>query len=111
MNWFAASNSLGAFDTVVSEMMDIDWRSAGHLRVAEKYGFIPKREDIEIEGDISSLKRGFVLKRNFWNYPALFAFHSKRLTHLFYFSKWAKLLHDIMYAFRKRPITYSQEQS
>jgi UDP-glucose 4-epimerase len=49
--------------------------------------------------------RKFMLKRNFWNYPALIAFHSRKLTHLFYFSMWAKVLHDIMYTFRKRPIS------
>jgi hypothetical protein len=51
------------------------------------------------------LKKNFVLKRNFWNYPALAAFHSRRLTHLFYFSKLAKPLHDIMYMVRRRPIS------
>ncbi len=104
VNWFVASNSLGAFDMIVSEMMGFDWRKVGHLKMAAKYGFIPEREEIEIIGDIEALKRKFVLKRNFWNYPALAAFHSKELTHLFYFSKWAKILHDIMYIFRKRPI-------
>ena len=104
VNWFVASNSLGAFDMVVSEMMGFDWRKIGHLKMAAKHGFIPKREDIEVIGDIESLKKKFVLKRNLWNYPALAAFHSKRLTYLFYLSKWAKPLHDIMYTFRNRPI-------
>jgi uncharacterized protein (DUF362 family) len=104
VNWFAASNSLGAFDTVVSEMMGFDWREIKHLMVTSDYGFIPKREDISIIGDIGSLKKQFVLKRDFWNYPALAAFNSKKITHLVYFSRLAKLLHDIMYTFRKRPI-------
>jgi len=105
VNWFVASNSLGAFDMVVSEMMGFDWHRVGHLKMAEKYGYMPKREEIEIIGDIDGLKRKFTLKRNFWNYPDLAAFHSKRLTHFFYFSKWAKLLHDVMYTFRKKPIS------
>lgn len=104
VNWFTASNSLGAFDMIVSEMMGFDWIKIGHLKMAEEYGLMPKREDIEVIGDIESLKKIFVLKIDFWNYPALAAFHSKKLTHLFYFSKWAKLFHDIMYTFRKRPI-------
>lgn len=104
VNWFAASNSLGSFDVIVSEMMGFNWKKVGHLKMAEKYGFIPKREDIEIIGDMNSLKRKFVLKRNFWNYPALAAFHSNKLTYLFYFSRLSKFLHDIMYTFRKRPI-------
>jgi uncharacterized protein (DUF362 family) len=104
VNWFAASNSLGAFDMIVSEMMGFDWKKVGHLRMAEKYGFIPGRSDIKIIGDIEALKKKFRLKRDFWNYPALAAFHSKGLTQFVYLSKWAKLVHDVMYAFRKRPI-------
>ena len=104
MNWFVASNSLGAFDMIVSEMMGFNWQKVGHLKMAERYGYMPKRADIKIIGNIDSLKRKFALKRNFWNYPALMAFHSRKLTHLFYFSMWAKVLHDIMYTFRKRPI-------
>ena len=104
VNWFAASNSLGAFDMIVSEMMGFDWEKVGHIKLADKYGLMPKREDINVIGDIESLKKKFVLRRDFWNYPALAAFHSKKLTHLFYFSKLSKILHDIMYTFRKRPI-------
>jgi uncharacterized protein (DUF362 family) len=104
LNWFVASNSLGAFDRIVSEMMGFDWRKIGHLRMADRYGYLPKREEIEIIGDINAFRRKFVLKRNFWNYPALAAFRSSSLTHFFYFSMWAKLLHNIMYTFRKRPI-------
>jgi|LQYC01.1.fsa_nt_gi Uncharacterized conserved protein len=104
LNWFVASNSLGAFDVVVSEMMGFDWRRIRHLKAAAKLGLIPQRKNIEIIGNIDSFKRKFTLQRSFWNYPALFAFHSSALTHFFYLSKWSKILHDIMYTFRKRPI-------
>lgn len=105
VNWFAASNSLGAFDTVVSEMMGFDWKTVGHLQTAAKDGFIPERKNVKIIGDLESLKRKFILKRDLWNYPALAAFQSKSLTDLVYLSKYAKFIHDIMYTFRKRPIT------
>ena len=104
VNWFVASNSLGASDAIVSEMMGFNWRDIGHLREAANLGFIPDRKEIKIVGDLKPLKRDFSLKRNFWNYPALFAFNSKQLTHFFYFSSYAKILHDIMYLFRKRPL-------
>jgi uncharacterized protein (DUF362 family) len=104
LNWFVASDSLGAFDMIVSEMMGVNWGKIGHLKMADKYGYLPKREDIRVVGDIDALKRKFKLKRTFWNYPALAAFNSKPLTHLFYFSGVSKLLHVIMYTFRKRPI-------
>jgi uncharacterized protein (DUF362 family) len=105
VNWFAASNSLGTFDMVVSEMMGFDWGNISHLRKAGEYGFIPKREDIDIAGDIELLKRKFVLKRDFWNYIAFIAFNSKKITHLVYFSRFAKLIHNIMYTFRKKQIS------
>ncbi len=105
VNWFAASNSLGAIDMIISEMMGFDWKTVGHLKKAEKFGFMPKRNSIKIIGNMDKLKHKFTLRRNVWNYPALIAFHSKNLTHLFYFSVLAKLLHDIMYSIRKRPIS------
>lgn len=104
VNWFAAADSLGAFDRVISGMMGFDWRKIRHLNMAGKYGFVPNEEEIEITGDPKALGRKFVLRRIFWNYPALLAFHSRSLTELVYFSRWAKLLHDVMYTFRKRPI-------
>lgn len=104
VNWFVASNSLGALDMIVSEMMGFDWKEVGHLKMAERHGYMPNREDIKIIGNVDTLKRKFTLKRNFWNYPALAAFHSKNLTNLFYFSRWSKFLHDIMYSFREKPI-------
>lgn len=111
VNWFVASNSLGAFDMIVSEMMGFDWCKVGHLKTAGKYGLMPKREDVNVVGGIEGLKREFVLKRDLWNYPALVAFHSNKLTYLFYFSKLSKLLHDIMYTFRKRPIQSAPQRN
>ena len=104
IGWFVASNSLGAFDVVVSEMMGINWKKVKHLKTASRYDLIPDRDTMRVSGDIKVFSRKFTLKRNFWNYPALIAFNSKRLTQLFYFSKWAKLLHDVMYIFRKHQI-------
>jgi len=104
VNWFIASNSLGAFDTIVSNMMGFDWKNIKYLRGVNDLGLIPNKKDITIIGNIELLKEDFSLRRNFWNYPALLAFNSKKLTHFFYFSKYAKILHDFMYFFRKRPI-------
>jgi uncharacterized protein (DUF362 family) len=104
VDWFVASNSLGAFDVVVSDMMGFDWKKIGHLKKASEYGFVPEKNQIMVVGEYASLKRTFVLHRSFWNYPALAAFRSRKLTHLFYLSKISKLLHTIMYIFRKKPI-------
>ena len=78
VNWFVASNSLGAFDMIVSEMMGFDWQKVGHLNMAERYGYMPKREDMRIIGNIDALKKKFTLQRSVWNYPALAAFRSRR---------------------------------
>jgi len=104
VDWFIASNSLGAFNVIVSELMGFNWKNIKHFKEADNLGFIPNKKDIKIIGNIELFKKDFVLKRNFWNYPALLAFHSKQLTHFFYFSRYAKILHDFMYLFRKRPI-------
>ena len=104
VNWFVAANSLGAFDLIVSEMMGFEWNKIGHLKVAEKYGYLPKKENIELIGDINALNLKFSLRRGFWQYPALIAFKSRYLTEFFYLSNYAKIMHDIMYLFRKRPI-------
>lgn len=104
VGWFVAADSLGAFDVVVAEMMGVDWRSIRHFRTAHEMGYIPDRDDIHVIGRPESLRRQFRLRRTFWNYPALIAFHSKWLTDFVYLSRWAKLVHSIMYTFRKRPI-------
>ena len=111
VNWFVASNSLGAFDATVADLMGFDWKKIPHLRVAEQYGLIPPRKDIEISGQADPLRRRFHLKRVFWNYPALAAFGSKHLTQFFYLSKYAGFMHDVMYTFRKRPISIDQKQA
>jgi len=104
LGWFAASNSPGAFDMVVSGMMGFSWESIRHLRKAGEYGLLPPADAIEVIGNTDSLARRFVLRRNPWNYPALAAFHSRRLTQLFYFSGWAKGLHNLMYLVRRKPM-------
>jgi uncharacterized protein (DUF362 family) len=104
VNWFAAANSLGAFDLIISEMMGFEWKKIGYLKVAEQYGYLPHKKYVELIGDIESLSYKYSLRRGFWQYPAMIAFKSRYLTKFIYLSKYAKILHDIMYLFRKRPI-------
>lgn len=107
LDWFVAGNSLGAFDMIVAKMMGFNWKNVSYLQIADKYGYLPREQDINIIGDINSLQKKFHLKRELWNYPALMAFRSKFLTHLFYFSHLAKPLHQIMYSVRKKPLENS----
>jgi len=103
-DWFVASNSTGAMDMVVSEMMGFQWKKIKYLNQSNKLGLLPRFENIKRIGDIEKYKKTFCLKRSFWNYPALLAFNSSKLTQLVYFSKWADILHRIMYTFRSKPI-------
>ena len=110
VNWFAASNSLGAFDATVADLMGFEWGSIPYLRIAAQYGLIPPKSEIEVIGRPDPLRRKFHLKRGFWHYPALAAFGSKNLTQFFYLSKYADVMHDIMYTFRKRPISLPNDK-
>lgn len=111
LNWFVGSNNIGAFDRAVAAMMGIDWRKIGYLRQAARQGAVPPASAIRIMGTVPPVDPPFRLRRQFWNYPALAAFQSSWLTRVVYLSDWAKLLHDIMYLFRKRPIRLDTDQS
>ncbi len=104
VNWFVAGNSLGAFDAVVARMMGFDWRTVSHLSQAGAYGYIPPEDAMTVIGNPESLAKPFALRRVFWTYPAYAAFHSRHLTRFFYLSRYAKIMHDVMYTFRKRDI-------
>jgi len=104
VNWFVAANSLGAFDAVIAKMMGFDWRTVPHLRQIGRYGLVPDERTMRVLGSPEALARPFHLRRGFWAYPALAAFHSKHLTRLFYLSRYAKAMHDVMYTFRRRDI-------
>ncbi|HWR28383.1 MAG TPA: DUF362 domain-containing protein [Negativicutes bacterium] len=97
IGWFAAANSLLAHDRTIARMMRVDPETIGHLRSESR------NEGVSIIGDLQGLAHSFALKRNLWNYPALVAFHSRWLTKLVYLSSCSKLIHDVMYCFRKRP--------
>lgn len=103
LGWFAASNSLGAHDRIITEIMGFRWKSIRHLKIAERYGYIPSDREIEMTGN-KNVSHKFTLKRSLWNIPALIAFRSKWLTDVFYMSPFAKPLHTLMYLVRKKPI-------
>jgi uncharacterized protein (DUF362 family) len=105
VGWLVSGDSLGAFDVTVSGMMGWDWRKIAYLRLAHRNGYAPGPEGIDVVGPLEELRRPFSLHRTFWSYPALAAFHSRRLTRIIYLSSISKLLHDVMYTFRERPIS------
>lgn len=95
------SDNVYAADKIMRYIMGWGKRKVDHLDYIETMGLVP--ENINVNADLENLlSRRFYLKRNFWNYGALWAFHSKRITQLFYLSKIADILHNIMYTFRHK---------
>lgn len=64
VNWFVVSNSLGAFDMIVSEMMGVKVDKIPHLTFAKQKGFLPKGiEEIEINNQLNDFRYKSILKR------------------------------------------------
>lgn len=102
LDWFAASNSLGAFDRVVAARMGFEAREVAHLAAAERQGLLPDLDEIRLVEAGPVRPCAFRLRRTFWNYPALAAFHSRRLTRLVYLSRFSEVIHRAMYLVRPR---------
>ena len=104
LDWFAASNSLGAFDRAVAARMGIDAARIPHLALAEAQGLLPAVEEIGVIEAGAMAPQPFHLRRTFWNYPALAAFHSRRLTQLVYLSRFSDAIRRAMYLVRPRAV-------
>lgn len=102
LDWFAASNSLGAFDRVVAAKMGFEAGEVAHLAAAERQGLLPDLDEIRLVEAGPAKPRAFRLRRKFWNYPAMAAFHSRRLTQLIYLSRFSDVIHRAMYLVRPR---------
>jgi len=106
LGWLIASNSFEAADLIAARIMGVDLKKIKHYRLAYKNRLVPQIGDIETNQDFQRfLSDKFYLKRDIWNYLALSAFHNPWLTHFFYESMFADILHKIMYTFRKRPVS------
>jgi uncharacterized protein (DUF362 family) len=106
LGWLIVSNSFEAADLLAAKLMRVDLTKIKHYRLAFKNGLVPKIEDIRINRDYKGfISNKFYLKRDVWNYLALAAFLNPWITHFFYESMFADLLHKIMYTFRKKPIS------
>jgi uncharacterized protein (DUF362 family) len=104
LDWFAASNSLGAFDRVVAARMGFEAGRVAHLAAAERQGLLPGLDEIRMIEPAPLRPDPFRLRRTFWNYPALAAFHSRRLTELVYLSRFSDAIHRAMYLARPRAV-------
>src|SRR3989339_93782 len=69
-----------------------------------KLGWLIASDSFEAADLITAKMMGVYLKRDHWNYLALFAWVHPAINHFFYESMFADLLHKIMYTFRKKPV-------
>jgi len=106
LGWLLAGDSMEAADVVTSRLMKVDLKSIAHYKKAFKAGLVPEINEISLNKDYKGfISDKFYLKREIWTYPALFAWTHPWITHFFYESFAADMLHKIMYTFRKRPIS------
>jgi len=105
VGWILASNNYEAGDLIAAKLMGVDLKKIKHYYLAFKNGLVPSEREIQINQDYKEfISDKFYLKRDIWNYLALFAWMHPWINHFFYESCAADMLHKIMYTFRKRPI-------
>ncbi len=105
LGWLIASQSFEAADLIAAKLMKMGLKKIRHYYLAYRNGQVPKEEEIELNHAYEPfVSDKFYLKRDFWNYLALFAWLHPAINYLFYESSVADLLHKIMYLFREKPI-------
>lgn len=102
LDWLLVTDDLGAGDRVGCALLQIPLQQARHLRYAQAQGLIPELDEIQFNQDIQPfLKQPFILKREWTDYPGLWAFRSPFLAYLAYFSPISRLLHRLLYLVRE----------
>jgi len=100
------AGGIGAASLVCCEIMSIAAHTIGHFRLAQDINMMPQTiHDVSL--NVESLqpfkKRKFYVQRTLINWLALAAFHNNFLTKLFYDSRLAKPIHELLYLIRGRP--------
>jgi len=82
--------------------MQIPIESVPHLKYADKQGWIPRRNEVEINRELGEfIAEKFVLRRKLTDYPGLLAFNIPWVAYLAYFSPLAGFLHRLLYLIRE----------
>jgi len=104
-NLLIVGDDIGAASLVACEIMGIDGQRIGHHRVARREGMFPAslREVTCNEPPEKFRDRVYRLKRAPLNYLHLAAFHNRLLNRLFYDSRFADALHQILWFIRRSP--------
>jgi uncharacterized protein (DUF362 family) len=111
LGWILAADSIGAGARLACELMQVPLRGVEHLRYATEQGWIPGLNEIELNTDLHPfLKERFYLRREWTDYPGLWAFRSRFLAKVAYFSPLAGLLHRLLYVFREPFYDYGRHR-
>lgn len=109
LDWVLVTNDLGSGARICCELMGIPVERVAHLRYAQKRGAIPALEKIELNQALEPFfTKAFRLRRRWTDYPGLFAFRSRPLAYVAYFSPAAGFLHRLLYLFREPFYEYGE---
>jgi uncharacterized protein (DUF362 family) len=109
LDWILVADDLGAGARICCELMQVPLAKIAHLRYAEMQGAIPELGAIALNTDPAPFKRDrFYLRRKWTDYPGLFAFRSRTVAHLAYFSRLSTFLHKVLYLFREPFYDYNE---
>ena len=112
LGWTMVADDIGAAARACCEVMNIPVDRVRHLRAAERHGLLPAMSTIEMSADLSPFRNEqFYLRRRWTDYPGFFAFNSRALAYLAYFSPLSKVLHRLLYLFREPFYDYRTGQA
>jgi len=113
LNWLLITDNIYAAEVACCHLMQINPRRVGYLQYLEKRErVLPHLKDINFNQDWRPfIKEKFYLKREWTDYPGLFAFKSPLLAYLAYYSPLANMLHKILYLFREPFYDYISKEA
>jgi uncharacterized protein (DUF362 family) len=102
LGWLMASDDIGAAAQACCRLMQVPVRKVPQLRLAAKQGRLPDPATVSFSNNLDDfLTEPFHLRREWTDYPGVFAFNSRAIAYVGYFSPVAELLHKLLYKFRE----------
>lgn len=103
LNWLLIADNIYAADMACCHLLQIDPQGVHYLQyLARQERILPRLGDVKFSQDWRTfVKEKFYLKREWTDYPGLFAFRSPLLAYLAYYSPLADILHRLLYLFRE----------
>jgi uncharacterized protein (DUF362 family) len=110
LGWLMVADNLYAADALGCRLMQLDPLRVRHLRQGGVHALEASAANVSMDWK-TLLREPFYLKRAWTDYPGLWAFHSRALSYLFYFSPLADALHKLLYLFREPFYDYDNPDS